>query len=80
MSGAGPRPRGHVIRAYPRDVADVLAAVLPSLGVLALFVLAVRAMVHADRRERAAAARFQAEEAPPPRAARADPQDDDPSA
>ena len=38
----------------------MLAAVLPSAGVLLLFVLAVRAMVHADRRERAEAARFEA--------------------
>ena len=38
----------------------MLAAVLPSLGVLGLFVLVVRAMVHADRRERAAAARLEA--------------------
>lgn len=35
---------------------DVLVALVPSAGVLLLFALAIRAMVQADRRERAAQA------------------------
>jgi hypothetical protein len=41
-------------------VTEVLTAVLPSLGVLGLFLLGLRAMLHADRRERAAEARLRA--------------------
>ena len=33
---------------------DVLAAVVPSIGVTVLFVLGIRVLVQADRRERAA--------------------------
>ena len=39
-----------------------LAAVLPSAGVLLIFWIAIRAMVQADRRERSAQARIEAEE------------------
>lgn len=40
----------------------MLAALLPSAGVCALFVLAVRKMISADRDERAAQARLEAAE------------------
>ncbi|GAB2970516.1 MAG TPA: hypothetical protein VKY71_02760 [Actinotalea caeni] len=40
---------------------DVLAAVLPPLGVLLLFVVVIRALVGADRRERAARERIRDE-------------------
>jgi len=43
-------------------VGSFLAAVLPSVGVLAIFWIAIRAMVHADRRERSAQARIEADE------------------
>jgi hypothetical protein len=39
-------------------VLDVLAALAPPVGVSFLFFLAIRAMIHADRRERAALARM----------------------
>ncbi len=39
-----------------------LTAVLPSAGVLLIFWIAVKAMVEADRRERSAQARLEAEE------------------
>jgi hypothetical protein len=39
---------------------EFLGALLPSAGVLFLFVIAMRALLHADRRERAAAARLSA--------------------
>ena len=39
---------------------DILVAILPSTGVLVLFVIAIRALVGADRRERAAQARWEA--------------------
>lgn len=35
-------------------MSEVLAAVLPPIGVLLLFVIVIRAIVGADRRERAA--------------------------
>jgi hypothetical protein len=35
---------------------DVLAALLPSAGLLVLFLLLIRSILHADRRERAAEA------------------------
>ena len=38
---------------------DYLAAILPSVGVLFLFVLAIRAMFQADRRERLAQAQWE---------------------
>ncbi|GAA4658196.1 hypothetical protein [Kineococcus glutinatus] len=40
---------------------DVVKAVLPSLGILILFLVVVRAMIHGDRRERAALARLEKE-------------------
>jgi len=40
---------------------DYLAAILPSAGLCVLFVLLMRSILHADRRERAAAARARAE-------------------
>lgn len=42
---------------------EVLAGLIPSLGVGALFFLAIRSLVNADRNERAALARLDAEEA-----------------
>lgn|GEM_PF-881896 len=42
---------------------EVLAALIPSLGVGLLFFLAIRALVNADRNERAALARLDAAEA-----------------
>jgi hypothetical protein len=43
---------------------DYLAAILPSAGLCVLFVLLMRSILHADRRERAAAARARAERGP----------------
>jgi hypothetical protein len=40
---------------------DYLTAIIPSVGVLFLFVLAIRAMFQADRRERLAQARIEQE-------------------
>ncbi|WP_432571904.1 hypothetical protein [Kineococcus sp. SYSU DK005] len=40
---------------------DVLAALLPPAGLLVLFLLLMRSILHADRRERAAAARARAD-------------------
>ncbi|GAB3677749.1 hypothetical protein [Angustibacter aerolatus] len=40
----------------------VAAALIPSIGVLFLFVIAVRAMLLGDRRERAAMARYEREQ------------------
>ncbi|WP_432482435.1 hypothetical protein [Kineococcus esterisolvens] len=40
---------------------DALSALLPSAGLLVLFVLLMRSILHADRRERAAEARARAE-------------------
>ncbi len=40
----------------------VLLALVPSAGVLFLFVVAVRAMLEGDRRERAAQARWEKEQ------------------
>jgi hypothetical protein len=47
-------------------VIDFLLALVPSAGVLFLFVIAIRALVHADRRERAAAAQIHDREAGSP--------------
>lgn len=51
------------------SVLDALAALLPSAGVLALFVVAIRAVMRADSNERAAVAEFEraraVTEAPP---------------
>ncbi|MFN8074976.1 MAG: hypothetical protein U0Q15_06100 [Kineosporiaceae bacterium] len=44
---------------------DVLAAVVPSIGVTVLFVIGIRALVQADRRERAARDAVAAPEAGP---------------
>ena len=41
---------------------DYLTAILPSVGVLCLFVLAIRAMFQADRRERLAQAELERQE------------------
>ena len=41
---------------------DFVIAVLPSVGVTFLFVLGIRALIHADRRERVAQARIEAEQ------------------
>jgi hypothetical protein len=41
---------------------DAMAALAPSVGVAILFVVAIRAMIHADRRERIARARAEAAE------------------
>jgi len=41
---------------------DYLTAILPSVGVLFLFVLAIRAMFQADRRERLAQAQLERQE------------------
>ena len=41
---------------------EYLTAILPSVGVLFLFVLAVRAMFQADRRERLAQAKWERQE------------------
>jgi hypothetical protein len=41
---------------------DYLTAIIPSVGVLFLFVLAIRAMFQADRRERLAQAQLEREE------------------
>jgi hypothetical protein len=41
---------------------DYVTAIVPSVGVLFLFVLAIRAMFQADRRERLAQAQLEREE------------------
>ena len=41
---------------------EVLAALVPSVGVGVLFFLVIRALVNADRNERAALARLEAQE------------------
>ena len=46
--------------AYSGDV-ELLVELLPSVGLLAIFAIVIRAIVHADRRERAAAAKYDAE-------------------
>jgi hypothetical protein len=43
-------------------VGSFLAALLPSAGVLFLFIVVMRAMLHADRRERRAQAALEARE------------------
>jgi len=43
---------------------DYLAALLPSAGLLVLFLLLMRSILHADRRERAAAAKARREGIP----------------
>lgn len=44
------------------SIVEVLAALIPSLGVGVLFWLAIRALLNADRTERAALARMDAQE------------------
>ena len=44
------------------DVVDFVISVLPSVGVTFLFVVGIRALIHADRRERIAQARIEAAE------------------
>jgi hypothetical protein len=44
---------------YPDGVVEFLLAVLPSAGVLFLFYLGIKALVEADRRERAAQDRIE---------------------
>ncbi|WP_432541720.1 hypothetical protein [Kineococcus sp. SYSU DK002] len=46
---------------------EYVAALLPSAGLAVLFVLLMRSILHADRRERAAAKRARAERATPGR-------------
>ena len=41
---------------------DFLLALVPSAGVLFLFVIGIRAILHADRRERAAAAQLESDQ------------------
>lgn len=43
---------------YPRVVLKVIAALVPSAGILFLFWLALKSLVEADRRERAAEAKL----------------------
>lgn len=43
---------------YPPGVLKVMAALVPSAGMLFLFWLALKSLIEADRRERAAEARF----------------------
>ena len=40
---------------------DVVSALLPSVGILVLFIVVIRALLHGDRRERAALARMEKE-------------------
>jgi hypothetical protein len=47
---------------YDIGVFENLVALLPPLGVGFLFYIVVRAIIHADRRERAALARMEREE------------------
>lgn len=42
-------------------MSEILAALLPPVGILILFVIVIRALVGADRRERAARERIEAE-------------------
>jgi threonine/homoserine/homoserine lactone efflux protein len=56
-------------------VTGFLIALLPSLGVLFIFWIGIRALVQADRRERAAQARIEAAERLRNRAATASGQD-----
>ncbi|MCC2307366.1 hypothetical protein [Cellulomonas chengniuliangii] len=48
------------------SVTAALAAIVPSIGVGALFWLTIRSLVNADRNERAALARLDAQEAAAP--------------
>ena len=69
-------------RGYPGTVDSFLAALgalIPSVGVFALFYLAIRAIIRSDRSEREALAAFEAEERLKERAARRA-QESDPAA
>jgi len=62
---AGPLRRWGAVQtvmpcAYSGDV-ELLVELLPSVGLLAIFAIVIRAIVHADRRERAAAAEYEAQ-------------------
>jgi threonine/homoserine/homoserine lactone efflux protein len=48
--------------AYPGGVTTFLIALVPTIGVLLLFWIGIRALLQADRRERAAQARIEAAE------------------
>jgi hypothetical protein len=48
--------------AYPDRVTQFLVALVPSIGVLFIFWIGMRALLQADRRERAAQARIEAAE------------------
>ncbi len=50
------------LSAYHEGVTPFLTALLPSAGVLLIFCIAVKAMLEADRRERSAQARIEADE------------------
>jgi hypothetical protein len=53
-----PRPRA----AYREYMVKALLALIPSVGVLFLFVIVLKAMLEGDRRERAAQARLEREQ------------------
>ena len=57
-----PGPSAGYGAAYGEGVAPFLMAVIPSVGGLFLFWLAIRAILEADRRERSAQARIEAAE------------------
>ena len=59
---AGPPADGTSAGAYPDRVTGFLVALVPSIGVLFIFWIAMRALLQADRRERAAQARIEAAE------------------
>jgi hypothetical protein len=50
------------VRTYDDEMIEVLAALLPPLAVGALFYVVIRAILRADRHERAAIARMEQEE------------------
>ena len=56
MASAGP------VRRTVECMVKALLALIPSLGVLFLFVVVLKAMLEGDRRERAAQARFEREQ------------------
>ncbi len=59
MWAEGPGPGPTTYHERVDLVLDALAALLPSAGVLALFVVAIRAVVRADSNERAAVAEYE---------------------
>jgi hypothetical protein len=52
----------HAAPAYRECMVKALLALIPSVGVLFLFVIVVKAMLEGDRRERAAQARLEREQ------------------